>query len=53
MYEEITDAAVFRNWEYSAGFGLRVWNINEVSFLTMFAASDEGNKFYVAGGAAF
>jgi outer membrane protein assembly factor BamA len=50
VYEEITDSKVFKGWKYSAGFGLRVWNVQEVSFSSTVAFSDEGSKIYVAGG---
>jgi outer membrane protein assembly factor BamA len=50
VYEEITDAQVFRHWRYSSGMGLRVWNLQEVSFSTTFAFGEEGSRFYVASG---
>ena len=50
VYEEITDAVVFKNWKHSTGMGFRVWNVQEVSFSTTFAHGDEGSKFSVAGG---
>jgi len=50
VYDEITDSRVFKNWKYSAGVGFRVWNVQEVSFSSTFAFSDEGSKIYFAGG---
>ena len=50
VYDEITDATFFKDWKYSAGFGLRVWNEREVSLSTLVATSDEGTRFYIETG---
>lgn len=53
VYEQMPDEAFFRDWKYSAGFGLRIWNVNTVSLSTLVAASDEGARFYIETGAAW
>ena len=50
VYERITRAPVFQHWKYSSGVGLRVWNIQEVSFSTTIAFGEEGARFYIASG---
>lgn len=50
VFDEITDSEFFKRWQYSAGFGLRVWNVDEVSFSAQVARSDEDTRFYVESG---
>ncbi len=53
VYNEITDSEFFRGWRYSAGFGFRVWNVDEVTFSAQVARSDEDTRFYIESGATW
>ncbi|MCP4570323.1 MAG: BamA/TamA family outer membrane protein [FCB group bacterium] len=53
VYDEITDSQFFSNWQYSAGFGFRVWNARDVSLMMLAAKSDEEMRFYLEAGASW
>ena len=46
VFPSITDDFSFRDWRYSAGAGLRVYNVNGLVFSTLTAFGDEGARFY-------
>lgn len=51
VYEKITGDGFFKNWKYSAGFGIRVWTPKSMIALTQIAFSDESIRFYFELGA--
>lgn len=53
VFHSISDELSLRGWKYSAGFGLRVWNPDEVVVSAQFAKSDDGVQFFFHAGQDF
>lgn len=51
VFEKITNDGFFKNWKYSAGFGIRVWTPKNIVAITQIAFSDESFRFYFELGA--
>ena len=47
VFNSIRDDFSLKDWRYSAGLGLRIWNRNGLLLKTEFAFSDEGSRFYL------
>ncbi|MBD3403313.1 BamA/TamA family outer membrane protein [candidate division GN15 bacterium] len=53
VFNSLSDDFTFRDWHYSAGFGLRVWNPDEVIVSAQLANSAEGWRFLFRAGQEF
>ncbi|MEE8576950.1 MAG: BamA/TamA family outer membrane protein, partial [candidate division Zixibacteria bacterium] len=53
VFERISDDFDWRNWHHSAGFGVRVWNPEHVTFSATLATGAEGPRFFFQAGQEF
>jgi outer membrane protein assembly factor BamA len=47
VFNAISEDFTFKDWHYSTGAGIRVWEDDGLIFAALFAVSDEGVRFYL------
>ncbi|MCB2202245.1 BamA/TamA family outer membrane protein [bacterium] len=53
VFSDMGDEFTLKDWRYSAGIGLRVWNPEEVVVSAQVARSDDGWEFFFQAGQGF